>query len=134
VPTFAVDWDGTCVALKYPEEGDWLPGAVAALYTLDRLGTVIIHSVRIAPVAPFSETGGIPAPGEEVPIPEQAAREVAYIRRMLEEVGLGHVEIWQRPYKPPAMVYIDDKAVRFEGDWRTTIDEVLEKIQPALLA
>jgi predicted phosphatase len=74
----------------------------------------------------------MPKPGEETPIPEQAKREYAYIRRMLDEVGLEHVEIWQRPYKPPAIVYIDDKAIRFEGDWRATMDMVLEKIQPVL--
>jgi len=132
MPTFAVDWDGTCVESKYPEEGDWLPGALETLYTLDRLGEVIIHSVRVAPVAPFTE-GAIPKPGEETPIPEQAEREYNYIRRMLDVAGLAHVEIWQRPYKPPAMVYIDDRAIRFEGDWNATLDEVLEKIQPVLI-
>lgn len=125
MPTFAVDWDGTCVEQVYPEEGDWLPGAVEALRVLDRHGTVVIHSVRVAPVAPFTSTNGIPKPGEETPIPEQSKQEVAYIQRMLDSVGLGHIEIWQRPYKPPAVCYIDDRAIKFDGDWNTALDQAL---------
>jgi len=131
VPTFAVDWDGTCVANKYPEQGEWLPGAVEALYILDQLGTIIIHSVRVAPVKPFTEGRAIPAPGDEEPFTDgQPEREVAYIREMLDEVGLGHVEIWRRPYKPPAAIYIDDRAIRYTGDWDKTIVDVLDVLAP----
>lgn len=128
MPTFAVDWDGTLVENVYPEQGDWLPGAKDALYLFDRLGTVIVHSVRIAPV--------MPAPGQ--PFGEMAefvdydpSAEVAYIQRMLDEAGLGHIEIWQRPFKPPATFYIDDKAIRFDGDWPTTIEAVMNKLTPS---
>ena len=27
-------------------------------------------------------------------------------------------------FKPPALVYVDDRAVRFRGDWEQTIDEI----------
>lgn len=133
MPTFAVDWDGTCVEQKWPAQGKWLPGAVEALQTFDRLGTVIIHSVRIAPVKPFTENKGIPKPGEERPIhPHRVRKEINYIQRMLDKAGLGHMEIWQRPYKPPAAIYIDDRALRFEGDWEKTVDDALRLIQPQI--
>jgi hypothetical protein len=123
MPIIAVDWDGTCVEDVYPECGEWLPGAVKALRAFDSIGTVIIHSVRVAPVAPFKD-GKVPLPGEEVPIPDQAESEYQYIRSMLDKVGLGHIEIWRRPYKPPADIYIDDRALCFEGDWEDTLREV----------
>lgn len=123
--TFVVDWDGTCVENTYPDQGDWQEGARDALYLLDRLGTVIIYSVRIAPVKPFLR-GIVPPAGSEEPFEDnQPEREYAYIRSMLDQAGLGHVEIWQRAYKPPAFVYIDDRAVHHTGSWKDTIEEVL---------
>lgn len=129
--TFVIDWDGTCVENKYPEQGDWLPGAVNALHLFDRLGTAIIFSVRIAPVKPFTEGKAIPHPGTETPFDDgQPEREIAYIQRKLDEANLGHLEIWQRSYKPPAFVYIDDRAVHFDGDWHKTIETVMERMAP----
>jgi hypothetical protein len=29
-------------------------------------------------------------------------------------------------HKPPAMVYVDDRAVRFRGDWDDTIGEIVQ--------
>ena len=49
---------------------------------------------------------------------------------MLVAEGLGHIEIWQRGYKPPATVYIDNKGVNFDGDWDATLDRVLDLIAP----
>lgn len=119
--TFCVDWDGTCVENVYPEQGDWLPGAVEALYWMHARGTVIIQSVRTAPV--------MPAPGQPFGavvdfVEYDATEEVAYIRKMLDNVGLTDVEIWLRPYKPPATFYIDDKGIRFEGEWYSTLAQM----------
>lgn len=128
MPTFAVDWDGTVVENVYPDRGDWLPGAERALKVLDSLGTVIIHSVRVAPImpAPGQAFGGVVEFVEFDPTDE-----VNYIQGMLDEIGLGHIEIWTRPFKPPASVYIDDKAVRFLN-WEQTIEDTLNILNKPL--
>lgn len=90
-PTVAIDWDGTVVEHKWPEMGDWLPGAKDALRKLTRRADVLIHSCRAN-----SEWGY----GE--------------IRRMLDAVGLRDVKIWTGEGKPIAMIYIDDRAYTFE--------------------
>jgi hypothetical protein len=114
-PTFAVDWDGTCVENAWPEMGRWLPGAVEVLRELDSLGTVVIHSCRVAPAE---------IDGKTWRDPEAVRMEVAGIKSMLAEEGLGHIEVWQRPWKPSALVYIDDKAVNFYGNWQHVLDVV----------
>lgn len=118
--TFAVDWDGTCVENAYPDMGDWLPGAIEGLQQLDELGTVVIHTCRVAP-ASFGT--------EEWRDPLDVAAEIAAIKRMLRKRDLGHVEVWTKPWKPPAFVYIDDKGVHFDGDWGAIIDTVLSRLE-----
>lgn len=122
-PRVAVDWDGTCVEGVWPDEGRWLPGAKKALRALDELGyQIVIYSCRVAPWAfPSAAT-----PSEDVPRdPTETAREIAYIERMLEEAGLEHVEVWTRDYKPPAILYVDDRAYHFDGDWKKAVKAVI---------
>lgn len=104
-----MDWDGTCVENVWPAEGDWLPGAVKALKKLVKTHTVYINTARTAPVR-FEKW-------DELLPPEEVEKEVRYIRRMLDEAGLSEIQIWDSAFKLPAAAYIDDRAVRFEGNW-----------------
>lgn len=109
---FAVDWDGTCVEAVWPELGDWLPGAVDGLRRLDAIGKVVIHTCRVAPWE-FDARSEWRLWRD----PRETQSEIDGVRRMLDEQGLGHIEVWTRDFKPPALVYIDDRGYRFDGDW-----------------
>lgn len=113
MPRIAIDWDGTCVEHAYPAMGDWLPGAVEALQHLDDEGwNIVIFSCRVAPLKPDERT------------PSDFEAEVNQIKQMLSDVGLRHVEVWLRNYKPPASFYVDDRAVHFGGDWDAVVVEI----------
>lgn len=119
--TFAVDWDSTCVENRWPNMGDWLPGAVEGLHQLSAMGNVVIFSCRVAPW----ELSDWSKPRDIVDV----AAEVAAIRRMLRKRDLEHIEVWTRNFKPPALVYVDDKGFRFTGDWGAVVDFVTEQIE-----
>lgn len=121
-PRIAVDWDGTCVPFAWPDRpGEWLPGAVEALKRLDEVFEVVIHSCRVAAVE--FDTDDVPRD------PEIVAAEIAYIKAMLESIGLDHVEVWTRPYKPPAVAYVDDRAINF-SEWERVIQKVFADRHP----
>lgn len=117
----AVDWDGTCVKNVWPKQGDWLPGAKKALKELLKTYQVYIWSVRIVGVSYQDWNVTIPRP--------QVLGEISYIRRMLDEAGLEEVKIFEsypgmHPGKISAVAYIDDKALRFEGNWPRTLRQL----------
>lgn len=116
-PVIAVDWDGTLVPERYPEQPrEWLPGAEKALRRLTRRFKVYIWTSRIAPTV--HREWHKERPDGEV------ESEILYIRNMLNNAGFRMVGIWNEPFKVPAEFYIDNKGVTFEGDWDATIDEV----------
>lgn len=117
---WAIDWDATCVEGKWPEMGNWLPGAVEALRELVKHGEVVIHSCRVAPYEFQAE--------QVRRDPAKVAEEINGIRRMLDAEGLHEVVIWTRDYKPPAVSYVDDRARRYNG--RTN---AWKKLVPVLL-
>lgn len=94
----AVDLDRTLV-----DGNDWLPGAVDALRWIARRHEVTIHTCR----ANYQEG-------------------ILSVYGLLADAGLKHpkVTVWSAPGKPDADVYIDDKALRFRGDWDETIREL----------
>lgn len=110
-----VDWDGTCVENKYPAEVPLLEGAADALHSFLAQGyEVVIFSCRLSHVEM----------DEVTPLPEDwIQREREYIRRTLDEAGLQAVYIWDAPWKPSAVLYIDDKGLRFY-DWQQVVRDV----------
>lgn len=104
--TVIVDWDGTCVPSAWPERPtEWHFGARAFMrLLLDRGYDVKIHSVRTHSKA-FDLSG---------PNPERDA-DLAYIRKMLDDADLAEVEIVLDD-KPPAVYYVDDRALRYEKE------------------
>jgi hypothetical protein len=91
----AVDWDGTLVG---PEQ-EWLPGAREALRTmLARNCAVVVHTCRA-----------------------NYAAGAAAVRAGLDEAGFVAVDV---KGKEEADVYVDDRALRFEGSWPAALDEL----------
>ena len=80
---------------------------------------MVIWSVRVAPVDIDNKTWRDP---------EETEKHVRGIRAMLDSIGLGHIEVWTRPWKPPAVVFVDDRAVHFDGDWSWALRRVEERL------
>jgi hypothetical protein len=100
--------------------GKWLPGARTGLHRLKGIGTVIIHTSRIAPFELHDQGSREVVWRDE----HETIMEIMAIKRMLYHAGLGDIEIWTRPYKPPALVYVDDRGFKFEGDWDAVVEHV----------
>lgn len=98
--TRAVDWDDTLVDARTQE---WLPNAINALKALLAQGPVIIHTCR----ANWPEG-------------------LASVEQKLDQAFTCH---WRQTgltiaAKPSAAVYIDNQALRFNGDWAATLREL----------
>jgi hypothetical protein len=113
----AIDYDGTLVAEVWPDlDSPWLDGAVKALKTLHKHYEIVIHTLRVAPVMQDEVTPN--------PYVEQQAQG---IRDRLASIGLPDIEVWQRPYKPPCVWFIDDRA-GFDGDWSKIVRQLTRRL------
>jgi len=118
-PSIVLDWDSTLVEQAWPKMGNWLPGAVDALHQLVEHAHVVIHTCRIAPMQPDGKTWRPPA---------YVQIEKNKIREMLDDQGLYTVELWDKAWKPPGVVYVDDKAVRYAGrpgSWKALVPKLI---------
>jgi len=92
--------------------GKPISGAINVLKDVKDLGaTIIIHTARL---------NGDYEGEDKLPLAE--------IKRHLEDYlikyGVPYDQVWDKQGKPSADVYIDDRALRFEGDWDKTFKEL----------
>lgn len=113
--TIAVDFDG--VIHQYSrgwQDGTIydppMPGAIEALERLHRRYRVVILTTRVNPDMP----GGN----------EQLKRVIDWLEEQGFEEGVHFDEVTHA--KPPAVVYIDDRALHFTS-WDQTLDELVER-------
>lgn len=112
-----LDWDGTLVPQEWPDHPPMTAEAVLFVEALLHEGwEVVVDSTRLAPCDVDEET---------MLDKEDTLREWEYIRHELDRQGFHYVKIWDKPWKPGARWYVDDKAIPFQGNW----DWVLHRIE-----
>lgn len=122
--TVVLDWDGTLVPSRWPEQPtEWMPGAVEAIRRFHNAGLhQVVFSARLSPYDPWTHEERDPALVES---------EVQYIRSMLDNAALPFVDIWLKRGKPSGSVYIDDKGERYHarpGSWKTLAEKVMLRL------
>lgn len=110
----ALDFDGVVVGNEWPGMGKPEPNAAAVIKRLSDTYDITIFTSRIA----GWDVEGVRRSGRTI------AKEIRAIDRKLKMMGLGYLEIHQAPYKLGADLYIDDKALRYEGNWLDTEADV----------
>lgn len=125
LPLVAVDYDGTICENAWPEHGDFKPGAIEALKEIQKHARIVIHTARTSPM----ELDGFTERPRQVVL-----NEVAKINARLFSAGLRGFTVWQGQGKPGAIVFIDDRAIRFNdrpGAWKAITQKVLIKVKAA---
>jgi adenylylsulfate kinase len=113
-PNVAIDFDGTIVKeLKYPEMGAPEPGAIKAIKALKALGyRILIHTCRL--------NGWKEDPGAQA----------AAVANHLTEHGVPYDElVLPGAGKPFAEYYVDNKGLRYNGDWDEVVEFITENDQ-----
>lgn len=118
-PLIAIDLDGTLIEQRWwPQLGPLKPGAVKYVTMLLRDNDVTIFTARINKL----DLDGKRRSQEEVD------QEIQNIRELLDSNGLQEVEIHVTKGKPSALLFIDDRAICFDGSWRRAYHEAVKRL------
>jgi hypothetical protein len=110
-----VDLDGTLVQGRWPGLGEWIPGAREALRAFLDAG----YRVRVFSCRLHSKNLDETTPRDGVDHLYEQMR----VRKLLTDAGFPEVEIVFED-KPAAVLYLDDKGLRFDGSWKRTLRQV----------
>ena len=116
--TIAVDLDGTLLTDSWPYLGTPMPGAIEAMQELQKIANPVIFTCRIAPM---EIDGFTPRPAAVVQMEKDK------IQHILESHGLRNIPIWDKPWKPLAAAYVDNRAVRYSGrtnSWDVALQQI----------
>lgn len=111
--TVIIDFDGTLCKFEFPDVGPPEPDIKEALDKLKELGyRILIHSVR---TATYWDDG-------------KRNHHIQAIEKFMEENKLPYDEILigENMDKPMAIAYIDDKAIRYNGNWLDIVKQLGE--------
>jgi hypothetical protein len=107
-----------------------MPGAFEFLTTMVRHFVVVIHTSRLKQLNedPHFDDPFPPQDQERVLEVKRAMR--AWFRKHgLDEDVMNQLVFWTMPGKPTGLIYLDDRAVRFEGRFPTK-DEIHQALRP----
>ena len=109
--TVVIDFDGTLCKFAFPDVGPPEPNVKEALTKLKELGyKICIHSVRTATYWGDADR----------------EHHIQAIKNFMEENEVPYDEILTDSTmdKPIAAVYIDDRAIRYEGNWLEIVKNI----------
>lgn len=118
-PLIAIDFDGTLVKNAWPAMGDMNPGAVRYVQMLMRDNDCIIYSARLNNHDIYGK----------LRTKEEVYKETKAMRQYLDTMGLQDLKIWAgEDTKPSALIFIDDRAIHFDGSWRRVFHETRKRL------
>jgi hypothetical protein len=110
-----IDFDGTIVDFAYPEIGALKDGVKESLQKIKQMGLQIhIFSSRMSIYVTER--------------PEDREKQVRIIEDFLDENEIPYDKVLNVD-KPPAYVYIDDKAIGYRDNWNDVIKELEESFK-----
>lgn len=115
--TIIVDWNLTLVNEKWRGPFTWTEGAPEALRAFLKAG----YEVKIHTCTLYTKTWKGSAPVDH----QDRAKQYWFMRDLLDKEGFEEIEIITDIDKPPAIFYIDDKALNFNGNWGKVVRRVL---------
>ena len=118
-----VGFDGTLCKHTFPDVGEIEPNVKSALERLKDLGyTIRIHSCRTATYWNKEEYRSISLSDNQEP----REKHIKCIQNFMEENDLPYdaIIVETNMDKPIAEYYIDDRAIRYEGNWLDVVKQI----------